>query len=323
MAVALDPGIIFGCLLAIGFIYVSSWFLTRSIGLLDISLPLGIGRPFHGVVQAIINAIESGANDALKATEKALAWAWADLLSSLQLFLGLTIFFGDLLLKALSYMWLGPLPALISRLIEDAFAKHRTVPTTAPGLESRIVTSVEAKLAPTLAQIRADSQKAEVAATNAEKAADAAAAQATHSVTNTIEQVVTNPVTYLTNTVTEVIPGLAEALTAAGGEVADLPGLTIPNLEDLLRSKELGSLAGLMAAIPLLRAITNTIAVESGLENADCRSKVKGICGTNPAAWAGLLGGLAALGFAFSLKDLYGVAEGLVHDLSDVIQQAA
>ena len=57
MAAALDPGIIFGCLLVVGFIYVSSFLLVRALSLLDVDIPVIHVRPFHGVIQPIINAI--------------------------------------------------------------------------------------------------------------------------------------------------------------------------------------------------------------------------------------------------------------------------
>lgn len=102
--------------------------------------------------------------------------------------------------------------------------------------------------------------------------------------------------------------------TGAKGE----PGLGIGDID----LPGLGTLtAG--AAIAATYAIVSTLVNEAGLSRAECRSKVKGICGTDPAAWANLLAGLAVLGFAFNLKDLYGVAEGLVGDLSTVIKEAA
>ncbi len=323
MTAALDPGIIFGCLLALGFLYVSSWFLTRSIGLLDVNIPVVNVRPFHTVVQAIINAIEDGANAAIKATEKALAWAWSDLLSSLQLLLGLTLFFGDLLLHAFEYLWNHSLPALIAREIGNAISSLAPTRVDPVALAAKIETTVEAKLRHEVATIRSDAQHALSDAKAAAASAASAAASAEHAVVTNVENVVQNPTTYVTKTVAEVIPGLAAALAVAEGEVVGLPGVDWDKLRDLVNGQDLAKLGGLIAAIPLLRALTNTFAAETGLGNAECRSKVKGICGTDPLAWGRLLGGLAALGFAFSLKDLADVAEPLVHELAVVVKQAA
>jgi hypothetical protein len=81
--------------------------------------------------------------------------------------------------------------------------------------------------------------------------------------------------------------------------------------------------AGLIAAMPAVATLVNAIASEAGLENRDCRQKVKGICATDSSAWGDLLAGLAATGFAFSLLELAEVADPLIVRLAPVIEQAA
>lgn len=81
--------------------------------------------------------------------------------------------------------------------------------------------------------------------------------------------------------------------------------------------------ATLIASIPALATIVHAIATEAGLENQSCRSKVKDICRTDPAAWEQLLAGLAPLGLLFGLRELYQVAEPLVGELAPIIKQAA
>jgi hypothetical protein len=107
--------------------------------------------------------------------------------------------------------------------------------------------------------------------------------------------------------------GAAGAAGVAGAPGIGIGDITLPGLGTLT--------AG--AAIATTYAIVSTLVNEAGLSRGECRGKVKQICGTDPTQWANLLGGLAALGFAFSLHDLYGVAEGLVGDLSTVIKEAA
>lgn len=107
--------------------------------------------------------------------------------------------------------------------------------------------------------------------------------------------------------------GQVKAIAVTGG--ADLT-----DFEAYIKS--LG-LPALIAGSAALATLVTVVLTETGLENQSCRGKVKQVCQTDPSAWANLLGGLAAIGFAFNLKDLYGVAEGLVGDLSGVIQQAA
>lgn len=95
------------------------------------------------------------------------------------------------------------------------------------------------------------------------------------------------------------------------------------DLTTLLGKLSPGDVAALIAAIPLIGLLVNTIATETGLNNSECRSKVKGICGTDPLAWAKLLGGLAALGFAFDLRALAKVANEVIGDLVPIIELAA
>lgn len=125
----------------------------------------------------------------------------------------------------------------------------------------------------------------------------------------------------------------AEALAAAAGVGAAASGAL-----DVVRSiavgaeNELKDLEGiygavgtatLIASIPAIATLVHAIAIESGLENQSCRTKVKGICGTDPLAWGELLAGLAVLGFGFNLREMYHVAEGLVGELAPIIREAA
>lgn len=81
--------------------------------------------------------------------------------------------------------------------------------------------------------------------------------------------------------------------------------------------------AALIAAIPAISTLVHSIATEAGLENADCRSKVKGICGTNPSGWGDLIAGLGLLGLGFSLRELAEVARPVAAELAVVIREAA
>lgn len=119
---------------------------------------------------------------------------------------------------------------------------------------------------------------------------------------------------------------LAQVDAAGKAALAGLEGVVI-NVGDELAEIEgaigAAGVGALIASIPAIATLVHAIATEAGLENAECRSKVKGVCGTDPSAWAGLLGGLAALGFAFSLRELAEIANPLVGELAGIIDQAA
>jgi hypothetical protein len=119
---------------------------------------------------------------------------------------------------------------------------------------------------------------------------------------------------------------LAEAQAAGQAALTGVKRIAVGAADDLATIEgDLGALgtAGLIAALPALATLVHAIATEAGLENAECRGKVKGICATSPNAWADLLGGLVALGFAFSLRELYDVARPLADELAPIIAKAA
>jgi hypothetical protein len=323
MAMAIpDLAVIALCLVTLALI-LAALGLSRAIaGAFDIHIP-GLGHPFSGVSSALHNSIISWLESALKGVEKVTARFFNDLLGSLELLGALTLLLGEGVKVALEYLWTHSLPAYVLHEIELGVKRLTPSRVDVAGLEAKVKADVTAAMRAEVATIRADANAAKAAALAASAAAGVAAEKAAHSVVNEITQVVQHPISYVTDTVTEVVPGLADALTHAGAEVAELPGLALPDLRGILNNQDLATLGGLMAAIPLLRAITSTLAVETGLENEACRSKVKGICGTDPSAWTALLEGLAVLGFGFSLRELYTVAERLVGDLSGVIREAA
>jgi hypothetical protein len=116
----------------------------------------------------------------------------------------------------------------------------------------------------------------------------------------------------------------ADVLAAERAVAAELPGLTgldLPDVEKLLRNLPWATLAGLLAAVPLLRLLTQTIAAESGLDRAECRRKVRGICSTDPAAWERLLAGLLPLGVGFTLAELIEAGVKVVGESESVINE--
>lgn len=116
-------------------------------------------------------------------------------------------------------------------------------------------------------------------------------------------------------------------LDAAGRAALDVVRSVAVGVADDLGKIEgdIGALgtAALIASIPAIATMVNAIATEAGLESADCRGKVKGICGTDPSAWLGLLEGAALVTGALSLRELLPFARGAMGDLVELVREAA
>lgn len=317
-----DLGGLMLCLVALALLLAAKSLAKAIFGLIDIALPI-IGHPFHGIVKAVENAAIGALNDAIKGTERIASKFFYGIVDSLGILVGLVVLLGEGIKLALTYLWHTAFSPRVVSITRTEISRLNIPRIDVKAITSSVVATVTATFAPEIAAARTAASRAEAAAKAAAKDAANAAEKAKGTVVNDITNIVTEPTTYVTNAVTEVVPGLAEALTAAGEEVAQLPGLVLPDIRGLLNNQDLATLGGLMAAIPLLRALTSTIASETGLENAECRAKVKGICATDPSAWANLLGGLVAVGVAFNLRELYGIAEPLVADLAPIIREAA
>jgi hypothetical protein len=98
----------------------------------------------------------------------------------------------------------------------------------------------------------------------------------------------------------EAISGAADLALGAEREVADLRDRVDADLRwviDQLGKLPLAQLLTQLAALSGTAALLQVITAEAGLDNAECRSKVRQICATDPNAWQALLevAGFAAL----------------------------
>jgi hypothetical protein len=115
---------------------------------------------------------------------------------------------------------------------------------------------------------------------------------------------------------------LAEAEAAASTALAQVKAIAIGAEGDLTDLEAYIKSLGLPAVIAGVGALATVVTIalaETGLENASCRTKVKGICGTDPAAWAALLAGAAVLGVSFDLGDIVDAALALLDETTTLI----
>lgn len=129
------------------------------------------------------------------------------------------------------------------------------------------------------------------------------------------------------DTVRQDVHAVAHAIESAAGAAADelpqLPALAWEDLQRIYNGLDLSRLNGQLAAVPILGALVYALARDTGLDSAACRSKVKGICGTDAAGWAKLLAGAALLEGGLSLEALLAPAREAVHVGGAIIREAA
>jgi hypothetical protein len=127
----------------------------------------------------------------------------------------------------------------------------------------------------------------------------------------------------------EVVPRLGRAESAIGtlyaqiatgvgtieGVLPHLPHISFDDLEKLWQRVPWRTLGGMLSLGFLTHALLRALTREAGLDSAECRGKVKGICGTHLGAWenllTGLIGGLALV----DLRELHNICQGLVREL--------
>jgi hypothetical protein len=118
----------------------------------------------------------------------------------------------------------------------------------------------------------------------------------------------------------DAIDALRSSEDAAIQAARQAEDLTHAELQNLIRDISFGDLAAVAAAVPILTTLVQTLEDETGLGRAECRAKVRGICGTDPLSWASLLEGLAPLVIAFSLRDIVDTARPLIRETVDLVE---
>jgi hypothetical protein len=116
---------------------------------------------------------------------------------------------------------------------------------------------------------------------------------------------------------------LHQAANVAAGEIGDVQDFAagwIDYLLDQLQRLPIEQLLEGAAAGTAAYALAQTIANEAGLSRAECRAKVKGICATDPSAWAKLLAGVVPLFALPALDEIVSTAQLLVGDVLPAVR---
>lgn len=296
----LDLVTLMGVLLLIGLLAVTAYTFEKMADVLDVRI-LGV-HPFAHIATLIRNSVVAGCNAGISALEHvavdlyhALKWSISEFVDGVKWFVshteGALKLLWDESLPALFVAKLKPLIGHIEDSASDITALGRSVGSKIDKLDARLDSSVSAALE------------------TADRHMHTAVSFAVNGINDdlkvirsSIDTAVIRAAQLAEIEANKGIKELRDAEDAAIGALGAIENATQEELQDLMRTLDPTTLLGIAAAVPMLTALVNTLASETGLDRAECRTKVKGICGTNPTDWSWLLGSIGALGLGFSLE---------------------
>lgn len=313
---AYDLPAILGVYLAIAILAVIAYTFHRLASVLNFSI-LGI-HPLRDVGNAIDRVIVDGCNDAINTLEKWGSALWNDFKNSVEFAMAMLILLAAGIVWSAGYLW-NHLAATAIRTAIGAGAK------TGSDLATRVDNLIKdvarnATKAETLIATGVSTAIATAHRYTAQEVAylDGRIDNVSSGIRDLIPQAVKDAAAAEDLVTGAAIQSLRDAENAAIQAVSDAQTLTETELHNLLGQLDLTDLAKIAGAVPILSLLVQTIATESGLNNAECRQKVKGICGTNLSAWLHFLEGL---GLAFAWTSLDDFANELADITGEVTAQ--
>lgn len=325
----LDLGALAGCFVAIALLAIIAYLLDGLANAIDVDV-FGY-HPFSGVASAIKGVVTGGIGSAIKALESAAASFEQGLLDSLELLAGIALVLADGVYVALKALWTHALTPFVNHVVAD-------IRVNVKGLEQDVAslyTLTAADLGK--AETYADKQVSDASAAlyniirsevhaaigTAEGYADDAVSKLRTAESEALNKAVAGlnagieaakAAAHTAETEAEAFASgkVAKAEALANTAIADVRGIAVgaeDDIETLIGKYGLAGAAGLIASIPLLATLVNTIASESGLDNSACRGKVKNICATDPRSWERLLGLAGFLAIGFDFQDFVNAAE--------------
>lgn len=316
-----DLGALLGCFVLIALLAIVGYTFERLAGALNVSI-LGV-RPFASVAKAINRYIVDGCNDGIKALEKVAAHFEDGLIDAFGLILGLGMLLFLGVQTALVYLWDFAIRPLIRSFTDPIRTLASHAEAEAVGAAQGVATGL-ATLEHTI------NVRATAAEHTAAKYADGLIAGVEHDLSKglndllgKLEGELARGIDDVRGTALSAVDKLRTAEDAAIDAAEAAISATGTELAELLGSLNPADAARLIASIPALAALVGLIALEAGLDTAACRGKVKNICTTDPTQWAALLGGLALMEGALSLRDLMPPARGIFGAFAGVVREAA
>ncbi len=327
-------------LLLIGMLMAVRYTLTPLVAVLDVSI-LGV-RPFGHLANAVRNTVLAWCQSGIGSLVRILSDLFHGMAWAVRWQLHAITDFAHAVEHSFDLLWrhaIVGLAASITKGLAKAVAKAEA---DVAALGHTVTAEVKAAEALAVKEVAAALAKAERFATSeAERAASAALQTALadiHTLSTAVGDLAASLDARLTGLAGEIGSELsaaeqyanaraAAAERAAAGEVSDavaqldqLIAGTAAGLEAEIGAITLPNVADLAAAVAAVTATVALVLTETGLDSPAWRAKVKGICGTNPLEWAGLLAGLAAFGGLPTLRQLVDVGVQAVDQVSGAVE---
>lgn len=225
--------------------------------------------------------------------------------------------------EAVTYLWHTALPTATATALTPV---NKAVSDLA-GRVTRDAALVEAKVGAARADAHsyADAKLAEARSyteaqvASAVIATEAYADEAVSKLRTAEQAAVAQAVSIATTAENDATAAFDQAKAYAGQLVAPV-GREVSQLDSYIKGLDVPAIA---AGATATAALVTALLADTGLSNSECRNKVKGICGTDPNAWVGLLAGIAFMSGALSLREILPPARVIFAATKDLIEQAA
>lgn len=236
----------------------------------------------HAIVEAIDGAMHSVAG-AIVTLWHGAVWAFDETILGLEYFTQATVdafrFAHNTVIPDIVHAVVDPTIATVSALDARADAIERDLHTGLAKAEHVAVTSAAAALS-----------TAERDIADLGRGIEADIAERLDRLHAEIDKGINDAVGVAERQGAQAIDALRTAEQAAINQAEGVGALALDEIHKLAGGLDLTTIAGLLAAIPLLNTLVQTLATETGLSNAECRAKVKQVCSTDPQRWSRLLG---------------------------------
>lgn len=321
MAVTYELPAIAGVYLLIGLLAVIGFTFTLLAHAFNVSV-FGT-HPFASLAHAIESTIVAGCNDGIAHLEHFAVRLEADLVDALRILIDIMLLPQIIMRAMFGYLWhslVKPLVADVGTTIHGASSQALTLAKVTAAQLSADVRTLEAKIGSSASAVyQTVTRETRVAIRDAGIETWRGIDEVQRNLRQEFETALQG-IEGATGTVVGTLDAATEATIRA---IEEAQQSTTDELNTLLRNLNPADIAGLLAAVPVVTALVQAIATESGLDNAVCRAKVRGICGTNPLAWEAMLAGLLPLVGVFTFRQLVEEARTLMGGLAGTIREIA